>query len=274
MTLQRISDVFASGRAGNRAAFVGYVMAADPDLETSLKSLISLVDSGVDVIELGAPFTDPMADGPAVQKAGIRALRSGGSLTNTLDIARRFRLVNSRTPLIVMGYANPVHRMGYQVFARRAAESGVDGVITVDLPPEEDGALRVELAAESLACIRLATPTTTDSRMRIIADGASGFIYYVSVAGVTGAGIGSEEEIAAGVARVRKHSDLPIVIGFGVRTPEQAGRFARLADGVVVGSALVECMREAEEAGQPDIAPALVAQTARNLASAVHAARG
>src|ERR1043165_1539159 len=186
MSADRISATFKACAAQNRAAFVGYLMASDPDLETSLSNLKALAAAGADIIELGAPFTDPMADGVAIQKAAQRALKAGGNLTNTLEIARRFRSVNTSTPLIVMGYANPIHRMGYAAFARAAAEAGVDGVITVDLPPEEDAPLREELARHGLAAIRLATPTTTEARMARIADGASGFVYYVSVAGVTG----------------------------------------------------------------------------------------
>ena len=191
MTADRISATFAACAQKGRAAFVGYLMAADPDIETSYQNLVALSAAGADIIELGAPFTDPMADGVAIQKAALRSLAAGGSLAVTLEIARRFRIINQTTPLIVMGYANPIHRMGYAAFARAAAEAGVDGVITVDLPPEEDAPLRTELAAHGLAVIRLATPTTTEKRMETVANGSSGFVYYVSVAGVTGAGVGS-----------------------------------------------------------------------------------
>ena len=249
MTADRISATFASCAKANRAAFVGYLMAGDPDIETSLSNIRALADGGADIIELGAPFTDPMADGPSVQRAAQRALKAGGSLSVTLDIARRFRSVNTSTPLIVMGYANPIHRMGYAAFARAAAQAGVDGVITVDLPPEEDAPLRVELASHGLAAIRLATPTTSEKRMNRIADGASGFVYYVSVAGVTGAATGAEADISAGVNQARRLSKLPVAVGFGVRTPDQAARFARIADAVVVGSALVDEVRAAVDAG-------------------------
>lgn len=273
MTADRITAKFASCAKQGRAAFVGYLMAGDPDIETSFQNIKALADSGADLIELGAPFTDPMADGPAIQKAAQRALKAGANLTVTLEIARRFRSVNTSTPLIVMGYANPIHRMGYAAFARAAFEAGVDGVITVDLPPEEDGALRAELAAHGLAVIRLATPTTTERRMARIADGASGFVYYVSVAGVTGAGVGAETDIERGVERARRLSHLPVAVGFGVRTPDQAARFARIADGVVVGSALVEEVRAAVEEGNPSSAVKRISVVAESLSNAISSAR-
>lgn len=273
MTAERISATFAACAKDGRAAFVGYLMAADPDVETSLENLKALSAAGADIIELGAPFTDPMADGPAVQKAAQRALKSGGSLSITLEIARRFRSVNASTPLIVMGYANPIHRMGFSAFARAAAQAGVDGVITVDLPPEEDAELRSELAGHGLAVIRLATPTTSEKRMARIADGASGFVYYVSVAGVTGAGVGAEADIAAGVNQARRVSKLPVAVGFGVRTPDQAARFARIADAVVVGSALVEEVRAAVEKGNPADSVKRIGVVAEALSNAISSAR-
>jgi tryptophan synthase alpha chain len=273
MTADRISTTFASCAAQGRAAFVAYLMAADPDIETSYKNLVALSESGADIIELGAPFTDPMADGVAIQKAALRALAAGGSLSVTLEIARRFRSVNTSTPLIVMGYANPIHRMGYAAFAKAAAEAGVDGVITVDLPPEEDAPLRTELARLGLAVIRLATPTTTEKRMETVANGSSGFVYYVSVAGVTGAGIGAESDISAGVERARRISNLPVAVGFGVRTPEQAAVFARISDGVVVGSALVEEVRAAVEQGDPGSSVKRISVVAQSLSNAIASAR-
>ena len=273
MTTDRISSVFKACAAEKRAAFVGYLMAGDPDVEISLNNLKALASAGADIIELGAPFTDPMADGVAIQKAAQRALKAGGNLTVTLEIARRFRSVNNSTPLIVMGYANPIHRMGYAAFAQAAAEAGVDGVITVDLPPEEDAPLREELAALGLAAIRLATPTTSESRMARIADGASGFVYYVSVAGVTGAGVGTESDISAGVERARRLSKLPVAVGFGVRTPDQAAAFARIADAVVVGSALVEEVRAAVEEGNPAGSVKRIGVVAKSLSNAITSAR-
>ena len=273
MTAERISATFAACARENRAAFVGYLMAADPDIETSLNNLKALAAAGADIIELGAPFTDPMADGVAIQLAAQRALKAGGNLTVTLEIARRFRSVNTSTPLIVMGYANPIHRIGFAAFARNAAAAGVDGVITVDLPPEEDAPLRTELAAHGLAAIRLATPTTSESRMERIADGASGFVYYVSVAGVTGAGVGAETDISAGVERARRLSKLPVAVGFGVRTPDQAARFARIADAVVVGSALVEEVRAAVEEGNFANSVKRIGVVAESLSNAITSAR-
>ncbi|MDP3491748.1 MAG: tryptophan synthase subunit alpha [Hyphomonadaceae bacterium] len=273
MTADRISATFAACAQQGRAAFVGYLMAADPDIETSYQNLVALQAAGADIIELGAPFTDPMADGVAIQKAALRALAAGGSLSVTLQIARRFRSVNQTTPLIVMGYANPIHRMGYAAFAKAAAEAGVDGVITVDLPPEEDAPLRTELAALGLAVIRLATPTTTEKRMETVANGSSGFVYYVSVAGVTGAGIGAETDISAGVERARRISKLPVAVGFGVRTPDQAAAFARISDGVVVGSALVEEIRAAVEQGDPGSSVKRISVVAQSLSNAIASAR-
>jgi tryptophan synthase alpha chain len=273
MTVDRISATFASCAKANRAAFIGYLMAGDPDIETSLSNIRALADGGADIIELGAPFTDPMADGPSIQRAAQRALKAGGSLSVTLDIARRFRSVNTSTPLIVMGYANPIHRMGYAAFARAAAQAGVDGVITVDLPPEEDTPLRVELASHGLAVIRLATPTTSEKRMNRIADGASGFVYYVSVAGVTGAATGAEADISGGVKQARRLSKLPVAVGFGVRTSDQAARFARIADAVVVGSALVDEVRAAVDAGEAASSVKRIGVVAQSLSNAITSAR-
>ena len=273
MTADRISATFAACKEKGRAAFVGYLMAADPDIETSYQNLIALQAAGADIIELGAPFTDPMADGAAIQKAALRALAAGGSLSVTLEIARRFRIVNQTTPLIVMGYANPVHRMGYAAFAKAAAAAGVDGVITVDLPPEEDAPLRNELAGLGIAVIRLATPTTTENRMETVANGSSGFVYYVSVAGVTGAGVGAEADISAGVEQARRISKLPVAVGFGVRTPDQAAAFARISDGVVVGSALVEEVRAAVEQGDPGSSVKRISVVAQSLSNAIASAR-
>jgi len=273
MTADRITATFAACRAQGRAAFVGYLMAGDPDLEGSLNNIRALAEAGADIIEIGAPFTDPMADGPAIQKAALRSLAAGTTLKDTLTIAKRFRAENATTPVIIMGYANPIHRMGFAAFARAAAEAGVDGVITVDLPPEEDGPLRRELEAHGLAVIRLATPTTTEKRMAAVAEGSSGFVYYVSVAGVTGAGVGVTTDISAGVEQARRISNLPVAVGFGVRTPEQAAVFARISDGVVVGSALVELVREAVEKGDPASAVKSISVVAKSLSNAIASAR-
>ena len=273
MPTTRITARFDKARAENRAALVAYMMSGDPDLETSFACLEALAANGADIIELGAPFTDPMADGPAIQMAGQRALKAGTKLRDVLALAARFRQTDQDTPLILMGYANPVHKMGYVAFADAAAASGIDGVITVDLPPEEDSELRQALSERGLAVIRLATPTTTEERMKTVASGADGFVYYVSVAGVTGAGTGAQGDIVAGVDRARRASGLPVAVGFGVKTPEQAAAFARLADGVVVGSAIVEMVRTALESGAPADAPARMGVLVKSLADAVASAR-
>ncbi len=238
--VNRLATRFASLKRANRAALVTYVMASDPDHETCFEVLRGLPDAGADIIELGFPFTDPMADGPSIQKAALRALKAGGSLKQTLELARRFRETNADTPLILMGYANPIESMGYQAFANALHASGADGVIIVDLPPEEDAPLRATFAKHDLSIIRLATPTTDDNRLTKVLDGASGFVYYVSVAGVTGANAASAGDVRAAVERLKRATDLPIAVGFGVREPEAARVIAQTADAVVVGSAFVD----------------------------------
>ncbi|MAK61173.1 MAG: tryptophan synthase subunit alpha [Ponticaulis sp.] len=244
MPVSRISSAFEKARSEDRAALVTYIMAGDPDLETSLELLHTLADNGADVIELGAPFTDPMADGPTIQRAGQRSLRSGTTLHGVLELAHRFRLKNDTTPLILMGYANPVHLLGYERFAGEAAAAGIDGTILVDLPPEEDEPLRQAYEPHHLAVIRLATPTTHEARMATVSDGASGFLYYVSVAGVTGAKKPVVADIADGVALARRVSKLPVCVGFGIKTGEQAREMAAICDGIVVGSAFVDLISE------------------------------
>ncbi len=273
MPISRISAAFEKADSQNRAAFVAYMMCGDPDLETSFEALQALAENGADIVELGAPFTDPMADGPAIQKAAQRSLKAGTKLADVLGVAKRFRETNQDTPIIIMGYANPIHKMGYTAFAKAAADAGVDGVITVDLPPEEDAELRTELANVELAVIRLATPTTTDERMKVVAEGSSGFVYYVSVAGITGAGAGAQTDIKEGVDRAKNASGLPVAVGFGVKTPEQAAEFSRLANGVVVGSAIVEEVRLAIEAGTPKDAPKRMGALVKSLADAISVGR-
>jgi tryptophan synthase alpha chain len=269
MTLARIEAAFARARTEARAVLVSYVMAGDPDLETSFQHVEALAASGSDIIELGAPFTDPMADGVAIQKAGLRALASGTTLLDVLALARRFRQVNATTPLILMGYANPVHAMGYDAFAAAAAEAGLDGVITVDLPPEEDAPLREPLAAHGIAVIRLATPTSDAARLASIADGSSGFVYFVAVTGVTGAGSADPAAIAPRIAAAKAATGLPVCVGFGVKTGDQAAQMAEIADGVVVGSAYVELIRNAVEAAQPDRAKGELSNLSKALAAAI-----
>ncbi|MBC7768022.1 MAG: tryptophan synthase subunit alpha [Phycisphaerales bacterium] len=236
----RLTSRFASLKRANRAVLVAYIMASDPDHEACFEILRGLPEAGADIIELGFPFTDPMADGPSIQKAALRALKAGGSLKHTLDLARRFRETNADTPLILMGYANPIESMGYDAFSQAMHASGADGAIIVDLPPEEDAPLRAAFAAHNLSIIRLATPTTDDNRLTKVLEGASGFVYYVSVAGITGANAATATAVRSAVARLKRATDLPIAVGFGVREPEAACAIAETADAVVVGSAFVD----------------------------------
>lgn len=269
MPTSRINTRFAKVKAEGRAALVAYIMAGDPDLESSYQALCALRDNGADAIELGAPFTDPMADGPAIQKAALRALANKTSLRDVLALAKRFREEDQETPLIMMGYANPVHKMGYEAFAAAAADAGIDGTILVDLPPEEDQPIRDAYATQELSVIRLATPTTDEARMAKVAEGASGFLYYVAVAGVTGAGSADPEEIRGGVEMAQRVSGLPVCVGFGIKTGEQAAAMAKIADGVVVGSAFVEQARLASVAKTPQVTAEKMGQLARELSTAL-----
>ncbi|MEO0607074.1 MAG: tryptophan synthase subunit alpha [Pseudomonadota bacterium] len=269
MPTSRIDARFAEVKAEGRAALVAYLMAGDPDLETSYRAMCAVRDNGADVIELGAPFTDPMADGPAIQKAALRALANKTSLTDVLLLAKRFRKDDQKTPVILMGYANPVHRLGYEAFAEAAADAGIDGTILVDLPPEEDQPIRAAYAAHNLSVIRLATPTTDAARMAKVAAGASGFLYYVAVAGVTGAGSADPKDIQAGVELAQRVSGLPVCVGFGIKTGRQAAEMAKIADGVVVGSAFVEHARLASVAETPQIAAEKMGALAHELSTAL-----
>lgn len=236
----RLASCFSALKTEGRAGFIAYMMGGDPDQSTSLEILKRLPAAGVDIIEVGFPFSDPMADGPAVQASAIRALSSGGSLQKTLDLIAKFRRENQVTPVVLMGYTNPLLSLGYEVFAHRAAEASVDGLIVVDLPPEEAGPLADALERHQIALIRLTTPTTDVHRAKVIAERASGFIYHVSVAGVTGVKEADEVAVAPLVKALRDATGQPIAVGFGVKTPELAAAIARIADAVVVGSALVE----------------------------------
>ncbi len=269
MTTTRISDRFAACKADGRPALVTYVMAGDPDLQTSLDILHALRDNGADVIEIGAPFTDPMADGPTIQRAGLRSLAHGTKLRDVLELARRFRETDDETPLILMGYANPVHAMGYEAFADAAAAAGLDGTILVDLPPEEDAELRAAYARHDLSVIRLATPTTTPERMKAVCDGASGFVYYVSVAGVTGAAKAEATAVSEGIALARRVSGLPVCVGFGIRTGEDAARLAPYADGIVVGSAFIDRIADCIDRSAGDQAASKVGELAAELSAAL-----
>ena len=240
MTTARIDARFAALKAENRAAFVAYIMAGDPDQATALEILKGLPAAGADIIELGIPFSDPMAEGPPIQRAAQRALAAGATLSSTLAAAAAFRETDQTTPIILMGYLNPILHRGYETFAADAAAAGVDGLIVVDCPPEEAGPLTDALEANQLSLIRLATPTTDDRRLPALVARTSGFIYYVSVAGVTGVKEADADVVAPHVARMRAASGLPVAVGFGIKTPERAAQIAKVADAAVVGSVLVD----------------------------------
>jgi tryptophan synthase alpha chain len=265
----RIDRRFAALKAEGRAAFVAYVMGGDPDAATSLEILKGLPTAGADIIELGFPFSDPMAEGPTIQLASQRALAGGMRTPGVLQLVRDFRAGDQDTPIILMGYLNPVLNFGYAAFAQAAAEAGVDGLIVVDCPPEEAGPLADALDAAGLSLIRLATPTTDDARLAVVARRTSGFVYYVSVAGVTGVKEADADAVAPAVVRVRAATGLPVAVGFGIKTPERAAAVARVADAVVVGSALVDIVGTAPN----ENVTSDVLSKAAALAKAVRAAR-
>jgi tryptophan synthase alpha chain len=238
----RIDRRFAKLRAEGRAGFVAFVTAGDPDHETALAILKGLPAAGADVIELGMPFSDPMADGPAIQASSLRALKAGASMVKTFALVRAFRQGDNETPMVLMGYYNPIYSYGVERFLADAKEAGVDGLIVVDLPPEEDAELCLPALAAGLNFIRLATPTTDERRLPAVLANTSGFLYYVSVTGITGTRAGAIGAVSEAVARLKRRTDLPIAIGFGIRTPEQAAAVAKAADAAVVGSALVEAV--------------------------------
>jgi len=240
----RIERRFAALSKEGRAALVTFTMAGDPDYETSLAIAKALPKAGADVIELGMPFTDPMADGPAIQAAGLRALKAGQRMTRTLALVREFRKGDDETPIVLMGYYNPIYIYGNERFLADAKAAGVDGLIVVDLPPEEDEELCLPALKAGLNFIRLATPTTDDKRLPTVLTNTSGFVYYVSITGITGAAAPDTGKVAAAVARIKRHTKLPVAVGFGVRAAEQARAIAEGADGVVVGSALVDALRK------------------------------
>jgi tryptophan synthase alpha chain len=239
----RIDRRFAELKTEGRAALVTFLTAGDPDPETSLALVQALPAAGADVIELGMPFTDPMADGPAIQMSSQRALKAGQTLKKTLELVRAFRGSDDATPLVLMGYYNPIYVYGVDRFLRDAKSAGVDGLIIVDLPPEEDEELCLPALKAGLNFIRLATPTTDDKRLPAVLANTSGFVYYVSITGITGAATPDAGKVAAAVARIKRHTKLPVAVGFGVRTAEQAAGIASGADGVVVGSALVSVLK-------------------------------
>jgi len=237
--MTRIDDTFERLQGQGRKAFIAYVMAGDPDYDTSLELVRGLPGAGVDIIELGFPFTDPMADGPAIQLAAGRSLEAGMTLKRTLELARTFREQDQTTPLVMMGYYNPIYSMGVETFLKAAIEAGIDGLIVVDLPPEEDDELCVPANEAGLNFIRLATPTTDDKRLPKVLENTSGFVYYVSITGITGAASANAEAVAPEVARIRAKANLPVCVGFGVKSPESAAAIAGVADGAVAGSASV-----------------------------------
>ena len=237
--MTRIDAKFAALQAEGKKAFVSYVMAGDPDFDTSLEIVRGLPGAGVDIIELGLPFTDPMADGPTIQLAGQRALEGGMTLQKTLALARAFRKEDQTTPIVLMGYYNPIYSRGVDTFLEEAREAGIDGLIVVDLPPEEDSELCLPANAAGLNFIRLATPTTDDKRLPRVVQNTSGFVYYVSITGITGSAEAQAGEVSPEVARIKAASGLPVIVGFGVNSPEKSRAIAEVADGVVVGSAIV-----------------------------------
>jgi len=271
----RIDRRFAALNKQDSAALVTFTMAGDPDYATSLAILKALPKAGADVIELGMPFTDPMADGPAIQAAGLRALKAGQTLKKTLAAVRDFRAGDDATPIVLMGYYNPIYIYGVERFLADAKAAGVDGLIVVDLPPEEDSELCLPAMKAGLNFIRLATPTTDERRLPTVLTNTSGFVYYVSITGITGAAAPDAGKVAAAVARIKRHTKLPVCVGFGVRTAAHARAIAEGADGVVVGSALVEAVRQSIE---PDGKPtsksvAAVTDLTRALAEGVRGAR-
>lgn len=263
--MTRIDAKFAELRDSGRKAFVAYVMAGDPDYDTSLEIVKGLPGAGVDVIELGLPFTDPMADGPTIQLAGQRALEAGQTLIKTLALAKTFRESDDTTPIVLMGYFNPIFNHGVERFLVDAKEAGIDGLIVVDLPPEEDEELCIPAQAAGLNFIRLATPTTDDKRLPKVLTNTSGFLYYVSITGITGAANAVATDVGPEVARIKAKTDLPIIVGFGIKTPEASRDIASVADGAVVGSAIVDLIGQGKS-------PAEVLAFVAGLADGAHAA--
>lgn len=272
---KRIDETFARLKSENKAGFVAYFMGGDPDMDTSLQIMKGLPGAGADIIELGMPFTDPAADGPVIELAGLRALKAKTSVTTILKMATAFREDNNTTPIIVMGYANPIHHMGYASFAAAAKKAGIDGAIIVDLPPEEDADLRAAFDEHDLALIRLATPTTDDARLPVVVAGTKGFVYYVSVAGITGKALGASEAVASAVARIREASGLPVVVGFGIKTPKQARAVAQDCDAAVVGSAIVDAIAQTLDTDGAATATTITAPLAliKTLSDAAHEPR-
>jgi tryptophan synthase alpha chain len=271
----RIDARFAQLAKEGRSAFVTFLMAGDPDPAISLDIIKALPKAGADVIEIGMPFTDPMADGPSIQAAGLRALKAGMTLKKTLEMVRGFRKDDNTTPLVLMGYYNPIYIYGVDKFLADAKTAGVDGLIIVDLPPEEDTELCVPALKAGLNFIRLATPTTDDKRLPAVLANTSGFVYYVSITGITGSGAADSKAVGDAVARIKRHTDLPVCVGFGIRTPEAARAIAERANGAVVGTALVDALRSSLDSEGRATAKTVnaVAELAASLAQGVRGAR-
>ena len=275
MGISRITERFAGLKVANRSAFITYVMGGDPDLETSYEILKGLPEAGADLIELGFPFSDPMAEGPTIQLAAERSLAAGTKMAMIFELVHRFRQNDKTTPIILMGYMNPLESMGPERFAYEAARAGADGAIIVDCPPEEAGAIHKAFAAHDLAFIRLITPTSDTERLAKLVENTSGFLYYVSVAGVTGVKSADPAAIAPNIEAVRLARQLPVAVGFGIKTPDQAAAIAKIADGVVVGSVLVEAIKLSLPAngGKTDEIVTKVLEKCAVLAHSVHSAR-
>ena len=271
----RIDQRFGELRNEGRAALVTFLMCGDPDLDTSLQLIEALPGAGADVIEIGMPFTDPMADGPSIQAAGLRALKAGGSMIKTLGLVSAFRRNNDHTPIVLMGYYNPIYVYGVERFLVDAKAAGVDGLIVVDLPPEEDAELCVPALKAGVNFIRLATPTTDDKRLPKVLTNTSGFVYYVSINGITGAAIADYSQVSEAVGRIKGHTDLPVAVGFGVKNAANAQAIATQADGVVVGSALIDALKrslDSQDRATPDTVAA-VTRLVSEIAGGVRAAR-
>ncbi len=269
--MSRITQRFAELEAAGRSGLVAFVTGGDPDLETSRRIIAALPEAGADIIEIGVPFSDPMADGPTIQEANLRALDAGAHLPAILGLVRQFRAQDDRTPIVLMGYFNPILAFGVEPFVTEARAAGVDGLIVVDLPPEEDSELRLPARRAGLDFVRLATPTSDEKRLTHILDGASGFLYYVSIAGITGTRAVPVAAVRRALAAIRRQSDLPVAVGFGVKGPEDAAALAGSADAVVVGSALVGAVKAALAEGRD--AAAAVAERVSALAAALRQER-
>ncbi|MHA1522847.1 MAG: tryptophan synthase subunit alpha [Alphaproteobacteria bacterium] len=268
MSGSRIKTRFAALKAQGRAGLVTFVTSGDPDPDTALEIVLGLPKAGADLIEIGMPFSDPMADGPAIQASSQRALKAGVTVASTLSLVRRFRRHDDKTPIVLMGYYNPIYAYGRSRFLEDAKHAGVDGLIVVDLPPEADDELCLPAMTMDINFIRLATPTTDEARLPVVLANTSGFVYYVSITGITGTAAPDIDQVSAAIARIKRFSDLPVAVGFGVKTADQAGAIAQVADAVVVGSVLVDEVAAALEAGTND-APARVHAVVSTLAKGV-----